>query len=149
MRIQALLVSLTLPLLAGCAGGLGLSGSPAPAAAEAPGAETPRPVARPTEPTTAAVAAGGGPAEGVAAGSGGETIASLGDPTDPGLWLETPLVSREQPGRIVTASGASVEVTLRPIPGDPGAGSRISLAAMQALGVPLTELVTLQVVVSG
>ncbi|QBY02803.1 hypothetical protein E2K80_14280 [Rhodophyticola sp. CCM32] len=75
----------------------------------------------------------------------GETIASLGDPGDPGLWLRTPLVSSEQQGLVTAQNGASVQLTLIPIAGDPGAGSQISLAAMQALNVPLTDLVTLTV----
>lgn len=81
----------------------------------------------------------------VTPGALGETVASLGNPADPGLWLETPLVSAETPGRITTAGGASTAVTLRPSGGGAGSGSRISLAAMQALGVSLTDLVTLTV----
>ncbi len=71
----------------------------------------------------------------------GRTIASLGDVTQPGFWLKTPLVSRPRPGRVAWAQGGnSVAVTLIPIPGDKGAGSRISLAAMKAMEIPLTAL---------
>jgi hypothetical protein len=71
-----------------------------------------------------------------------QTIAGLGDPSKPGPWLETPLVTAEQPGRVTyRATGASVNVTLRPIPGEATAGSRLSLEAMRGLGAPLTELV--------
>ena len=70
------------------------------------------------------------------------TIAGLGDPAKPGLWLETPLVTAEQPGRVTYgATGASVNVTLKPIPGEATAGSRLSLQAMRDLGAPLTELI--------
>jgi len=75
----------------------------------------------------------------------GTTIATLGDPSRPGLWLETPLVTTETTGRIETEAGESLDVTLIPSGGLPGSGSRISLAAMQALGLGLTELVTLAV----
>lgn len=76
----------------------------------------------------------------------GRTVASLGDPTQHGLWLRTPLVKAKAKGRIEhDASGASVEVTLIPIEGGASAGSRISLSAMRTLGVPLTDLPTLNV----
>ena len=101
----------------------------------APDADTPRPTPRPGE-------AGDQP---IAGGTGGETVASLGDPARPGLWLETPLVAAEGPGRITTEDGRSLEVTLIPAAGEPGSGSRISLAAMQALGLPITALAVLDV----
>jgi hypothetical protein len=82
----------------------------------------------------------------VAPGVLGFTVASLGDPTDPGLWLETPLVSSEIAGRIITDTAQTAFVTLRPSGGAVGSGSRISLAAMQALGLGLTDLATLTVV---
>jgi hypothetical protein len=73
-------------------------------------------------------------------------VASLGDPGQPGLWLETPLVSVAQPGRVIlSATGRSAELELRPSGGAPGSGSRMSLAAMQAVGAPLTGLPELQV----
>ena len=74
----------------------------------------------------------------------GTTIASLGTATEPGMWLKTPLVAKTRPGK-VTWGGNSLAVTLIPIEGESGAGSRISLQAMQALGMPLTELSEIQV----
>ena len=74
------------------------------------------------------------------------TVAGLGDPAKPGLWLETPLVTTTQPGRVKYGpTGAVVDVTLQPIPGEATAGSRLSLQAMRDLGAPLTELVELTV----
>lgn len=74
------------------------------------------------------------------------TVAALGDPTRPGLWMETPLVSTERRGRITLAgTGASAEVTLIPIDAENTAGSRLSLEGFRALGAPLTELVELSV----
>lgn len=71
----------------------------------------------------------------------GKTIASLGNPTDPGFWLETPLVSAPTQGRVqFPGTGKSVAVELRPISGDAGAGSRLSLPAMRLLEAPLTGL---------
>jgi hypothetical protein len=71
----------------------------------------------------------------------GRTIASLGDPAEPGFWLLTPLVDNPRPGRVTHApSGASVRLELRPSGGAPGSGSRLSLAAFRALGLPLTGL---------
>ena len=71
----------------------------------------------------------------------GRTVASLGDPTDPGFWLETPLVSEVTQGRLVyPETGNSVKVELRPTGKEPGSGSRISLPAMRVLEAPLTGL---------
>lgn len=79
----------------------------------------------------------------------GETVASLGDPTKPGFWLETPLVSKPTTGRVHFAgSGKSAQVDLLPIDGPSTAGSRISLAAMRLVDAPLTDLPTLQVYAS-
>ncbi|MBE1298013.1 MAG: hypothetical protein GJ678_17620 [Rhodobacteraceae bacterium] len=72
-----------------------------------------------------------------------QVVASLGDPAVPGLWMETSLVSNEQRALLRSANGAEVVVTLRPSPTTGSA--RVSIAAMRALGVPLTELVELQV----
>ena len=74
----------------------------------------------------------------------GTTVASLGDPASPGLWMETPLTSREQTGQVAW-QGSTVTLTLRPSGGAPGSGSRLSLLAMQALGAPLTELIEVSV----
>ncbi|WP_293573203.1 hypothetical protein [Phaeobacter sp.] len=77
------------------------------------------------------------------------TIASLGDPSQPGLWMETSLVSTPQRARLVSARGTEAIVTLRPSAGTAGAGSRLSIDAMRALGLPLTELAELQVLPAG
>jgi len=89
------------------------------------------------------------PAPSVAPGSLGTTVASLGDPTRPGLWLETPLVSAETAGTLVAENGNRIDVTLVPSGGAAGSGSRISVAAMQALGLGLTDLATLTVIAGG
>lgn len=75
----------------------------------------------------------------------GTTVASLGSLSEPGLWLKTPLVSSAQAGRVRMPGGTSVEVQLLPLEGPETAGSRISIGAMQALGVPLGDLPTLEV----
>ena len=80
----------------------------------------------------------------------GTTVVSLGDPAKPGFWLETPLVSAEQEGRVVfPGSGKSAQVTLTPIDGPATAGSRISLAAMRLIEAPLTDLPTVEVYAGG
>ncbi|SLN27389.1 hypothetical protein PSA7680_01223 [Pseudoruegeria aquimaris] len=89
-------------------------------------------------------------AEVVAAPAGeallGRTVASLGDPTLGGFWLETPLAAKPGPGRITSvATGKSVAVELRPLDAARSAGSRLSLAAMRLLEVPLTDLPELDV----
>jgi hypothetical protein len=157
-------ISMTVVLtLAGCGGGIGGGGlfggggglfgggsggglfnrnAPATSTAVAPGAETPRPEERPGEDTAAA----GTPTE---TGDGlilGFAVASLGDASVPGLWMETPLVSTEGPGRVIGPDGRTVTVTLRPSGGGPGTGSRLSLQAMQALGVDLAALPTVTVI---
>lgn len=68
----------------------------------------------------------------------GKTVASLGDPTDPGFWIKTSLVTVPAKGRVENpATGQSVQVDLIPAP---EGGSRISLPAMRLLGVSLTDL---------
>ncbi|MEX3315811.1 hypothetical protein [Sulfitobacter sp. PS-8MA] len=80
----------------------------------------------------------------------GETIVSLGSATEPGLWLKTPLVSREQPGRVTNpATGKSATVTLIPIEGPPTAGSRMSLPALRLIGASLTDLTPVEVSAAG
>lgn len=69
----------------------------------------------------------------------GTTIASLGAPTDPGIWFKTPLVTSVTQGR-VEYNGNSVNVELRPSGGAVGSGSQISLAAMRLIQAPLTGL---------
>ena len=80
----------------------------------------------------------------------GETIASLGDVTRQGFWLETPLVSAPSQGRVLfPATGKSAQVELIPIEGPATAGSRISLAAMRLIEAPLTDLPSLEVFTGG
>lgn len=73
------------------------------------------------------------------------TVASLGDPSLPGLWMETPLVAAEQSALIRSNRNTQVVVTLRPVVGAETSGSRLSIGAMRALGLPLTELAEVQV----
>lgn len=65
----------------------------------------------------------------------GKVKVSLGNPTDPGFWLQSPLVTAPRQGR-VEAGGTSVKVELRPGQG----GAQMSLPAFRALGLPLTSL---------
>ena len=74
----------------------------------------------------------------------GTTVVSLGDPAQGGMWLKTPLVTVEQPGQ-VRYRGVVVAVTLQPLDVEIGAGSQISVRAMQALGASLSELVEVTV----
>lgn len=124
---------------------------PRPQTLSAPGvpaAPLPRPSARTAEEfdTTSAAdrAAAAAPKELETEQSLGVTIASLGDPSNPGFWLETPLVSEQKPGRVVY-QGESSAVTLLPIDGPKTAGSRLSLAAMRLIGAPLTGLPEIEV----
>ena len=76
----------------------------------------------------------------------GITNISLGPPAQPGIWLETGLVSALAPGRVENpASGNSVNLELRPSGGPATAGSQMSLAAMRLLEVPLTGLIDVEV----
>jgi hypothetical protein len=74
----------------------------------------------------------------------GTTIASLGSPTEPGIWLKTPLVTALTSGR-VEYQGNGINIELRPSGGRAGSGSQISLAAMRLLNAPLTGLPELTV----
>ncbi|WP_040610789.1 hypothetical protein [Oceaniovalibus guishaninsula] len=74
----------------------------------------------------------------------GETVASLGDPTEPGLWIRTPLADAAGSGRL-EYQGRSAVVQLIPADGPATGGSQVSLAAMRLLGAPLTDLPTLNV----
>lgn len=77
------------------------------------------------------------------------TVASLGDPSLPGMWMETPLVAAEQQALIRTSRNTQAVVTLKPVPGEASGGSRLSIGAMRALGLPLTELAEVQVLPAG
>lgn len=71
----------------------------------------------------------------------GNTIASLGSPTEPGIWMKTPLVKSQVKGRVdYPAKGTSVVVELIPLDASTGAGSQISLAAMRLIEADLTGL---------
>lgn len=76
----------------------------------------------------------------------GTTIASLGLLEREGFWLRTPLVTSEAKGRVVVEkSGASVNVMLLPSGAEAGSGSQLSIAAMQVLAIPITDLVEVRV----
>ena len=80
----------------------------------------------------------------------GVTVATLGDPSKPGFWLETPLAAQPGTGRVVfPGTGQSSQVELIPIDGPATAGSRISLAAMRLIGAPLTGLPEIEVYSGG
>ncbi|MFC2968179.1 hypothetical protein [Acidimangrovimonas pyrenivorans] len=116
---------------------------PAPQAApEAPAVPSSHPRARPAP--APVLAPGLSPAAPASLRQLGTTVASLGSPARPGLWLRTPLVAAETPGR-VAVGGKSLAVTLIPLPGPRGGGSQLSLAAYRALGLPLTALPELTV----
>ena len=76
----------------------------------------------------------------------GFTVATLGDATIPGIWIETPLVERERVVTIVAPDGTTIQATARPSGGERGSGSRMSLDAFQALGLSLTDLPTVTVI---
>jgi hypothetical protein len=66
----------------------------------------------------------------------GKVVVALGPPAEQGLWLSSTLVSEVRQGRVETADGQSLTLELRP-----GTGAALlSLAAFQALGLPLTGL---------
>lgn len=71
----------------------------------------------------------------------GRQVVALGSPAEPGLWLQTALVTAPAQGRVVGPSGQSLALELRP-----GSGAALlSLSAYQALGLPLTALPELAV----
>lgn len=71
----------------------------------------------------------------------GRSVASLGDPTEAGLWVKTPLVASAAPGRVSNpVNGKSAKVDLQPLSGPVSGGSQISLSAMRLLGISLTDL---------
>jgi hypothetical protein len=132
----------------------GASAEPAPVSAAPVAPPPPPPQARTVEEfdTTsaaeraAAVAAPPPPSE----VSLGRTIVSLGPPADPGIWIETPLVTSPRMGRVdYPDKGTSVALELRPSGGAAGSGSQISLAAMRLLEIPLTALAEVTVYAPG
>ena len=124
-------------------GGTETAGLSAP---EAPTIEAPAPV-QPTAPLRKRAEPSVGPSDASAPsfGQSAKTVAGLGDPGRVGLWMETPLVKARRNARVVAPNGRSIVLTLEPITGDTGAGSRLSIGAMRSLGLPLTELVELRV----
>ena len=82
----------------------------------------------------------------VAAPAARTTLVSLGDVTEGGIWIKTPLVQATSQGTARNpATGKTATVTLIPIDGPPTAGSRASLQAMQALGLSLTDIAEVEV----
>lgn len=66
----------------------------------------------------------------------GRQVVALGSPADPGLWVQTSLVTVVTQGSVKAPNGQTLAVELRP-----GTGAALmSLAAYQALGIGLTEL---------
>ncbi|WP_254868501.1 hypothetical protein [Phaeobacter sp. HF9A] len=123
--------------------------SGAPIVAPAPVTAAPVAPARPAQPASPArvVATAPEPVVPSAQSFSGQktTVVGLGDPGRDGLWMETPLVSSRRNARLTAPNGKSVVVTLEPISGDAGQGSRLSIGGMRALGLPLTELVEIRV----
>ncbi|WP_265501692.1 hypothetical protein [Paracoccus beibuensis] len=122
---------------------------PATAATAVTRAPAPRPVARATpaqlDTTTADQRAAAAEAPAQAETRLGTTVGSLGNPAEGGFWIKTPLVQERAMGRVVNpATGKSAKVELIPLGGG-GSGSQVSLPALQLLGVPLTDLPTLEV----
>lgn len=157
-RSPFLLLLPALPILASCAQMPGGSGPTAPGAAEiSPDApaeiaevvRSPRPQAGAntvdaldTVTDEQRAAATAPPAS--AGQALGEQTASLGDPTDPGIWMRTALVSERRSGRVeVAGTGSSATVELIPLDGEGGA--QLSLSAMRLLQIPLTDLPTVTV----
>ncbi|MDE4138823.1 MULTISPECIES: hypothetical protein [Rhodobacterales] len=149
----ALPLSLSLLLLAGCGNldfpdlrGQAASSTPAPTAAPVTGAPLDATGGALTVPDAVEedmVSEAEAPAASSIFTGTEQVVASLGDPAVPGLWMETSLVGTEQQAVLRSASGAEVQVTLKPAAN--GGSARVSIAAMRALGLPLTELVELQV----
>jgi hypothetical protein len=134
-------------LLAALAAGCGWAGKPewfltTPSAAPAPAA-LPVATGAPVRPELLDTATPAQTAAALAPASGAEellgtAIASLGAVTEPGFWVKSPLVAAEGPGRVaIAATGASAQVAL--IPAAEG-GTEMSLSAMRALGLGLTDL---------
>ncbi|SNT74650.1 hypothetical protein [Paracoccus seriniphilus] len=113
-------------------------------------APAPKPAAKATasqlDTTTAAQKAAAAKAPEVAETRLGSTIASLGDPTEGGFWIKTPLVKARGIGRIFNpVNGKSAKVDLIPLDGPASGGSQVSLPALQLIGVSLTDLPELEV----
>lgn len=113
-------------------------------------APAPRPAARASaaqlDTTTAQQRAAAAQAPAAAETRLGMTVASLGNPTEGGFWIKTPLVKERGIGRIVNpANGKSSRVDLIPLDGPVSGGSQVSLPALQLLGISLTDLPQIEV----
>ncbi len=137
------ILCLSAGVLAGCADldllSVGPEPEPAPASlvpVNTPTADTPRPLARPSNLIPDVIP------ETAQSGELGRSVVSLGNPADQSLWVETPLVSQVQNGRVIrTDTGAELAVQLRP---GPEGGARASLQTLLGLGLSpaaLSELV--------
>ena len=166
---HAILTSLAALTLTGCgdfAQRVGLApkatpvAAPAATTAEAPAALAPETAAPPPPPaaqtaealdtTTPEQRAAAAAPPAAPTSALGTTVVSLGSPTEPGLWLKTPLVDSERQGRVTNpANGKSSLVTLIPIDGPESAGSRMSLAAMRLIEVSLTDLTEVEGALEG
>jgi hypothetical protein len=136
------LAPLALPVLIAVAGCAGQAPAP-PTTVAAPAPVAPVATGNPVRPemldtaTAAEKAAALAPAA-VRAQALGTAVASLGDVTEPGFWVKSPLVAVQGPGRIeLAATGQSAAVTLIPVS---EGGTEVSLSVLRALGVPLTDL---------
>lgn len=146
-----------LMLLAGCADlPFDQAETPAEAPAEGAAAAAPLPQAPPPpagavtveqfDTTTAAERAAAAAPVAAAEARLGTIVATLGNPTDPGFWVKTGLVNAPRAGRLEDpATGASVQVELRPLDAASDTDGQTSLAALRTLGVPLTGLPELRV----
>ena len=167
--LRYIMVFLSLFVLAGCEGSgarlmPGQTETPAPAGEEGPPAATLTPEATPRgiQPglartaedfdTTSDADRAKALADASSGGAGrdlGLTVASLGAVGEGGMWLKTPLVLSPARGRVAyPEKGTRVAVDLIPIEGEPGSGSRISLAAMRLIEADLTALPELRVFVT-
>ena len=137
------------PFLPGVTSGETATLDPATAAPPPPPAAKTAEALDTTTPQQRAAAAA--PAPATAPGTAlGKTVASLGDPTQPGLWLKTPLVKAEAQGRVTNpATGKSSAVTLIPLGGAETAGSQMSLSALRLIGASLTDLTEVDVALEG
>lgn len=145
MRVTHALILTAALALPGCASipffGKG-GGSEAPAAATVPVQPPPPPAGARTadalDTTSAADRAAALAPPPAPAGERqiGQVRVALGNPTEPGFWLRSSLVTAAGAGRVVTASGQSLAVELRPGEG----AAQLSLPAFRALNLSLTDL---------
>lgn len=71
----------------------------------------------------------------------GTVTVGLGSPTEQGFWLSSNLVAAPAKGRVVTTTGQSANVDLRPSTG----GALLSFSTYRVLGLTLTDLPQVQV----